>query len=330
MQHSDDNSTRNGSGRVADYFVVVGANSHELRPLRVDDPLNANDPIKQSLPLQMVFEPEIVSRYPLVDPENTPSFPDGLTLFCLPDGLRVSQKSRPPSFFSFVQTSDKGSRLVGSCLTFYEKLNVSQRKGFLALCHESPETMREHPDIDDDHMRLYVPRCLCLISEWPFVQSFRKFLCHIYRLSLTPSSIPIERFICNFIDDVPVPPSGKVEVSYLVPGGGTGVDSAFTFTRPPINEPNAWNSLPMRSLFECLSVENVLAVFRAVLTERTVVFISSQNHLLASAAETIISLMYPLQWWVLFVLSCVFCPVYSVHVRAVLPSPPLCLHVLLC
>lgn len=292
--HSSEDTPRNGSGRVADYFVVVGANSSELRPMSIDDPLNANDPIKQCRPLEMVFEADIVSRYPLVDRENAPSFPDGLTLFCLPDGLRVSNKSKPPSFFSFVQTSDKGSRLVGSCLTFYEKLNSIQRTHFLALCHDSPETMDLHPNIDD--MRLYIPRCLCLISQWPFVESFRKFLCHIYRLSLTPSSIPIERFICNFIDDVPVPPSGKVEVSYLVPGGGKGEDSSFIFKRPPVNQPNAWNSLPMKSLFECLSVRNILATFSAVLTERTVVFISSQNHLMASAAETITSLMYPLQW----------------------------------
>jgi hypothetical protein len=294
MHPHEESSPRTGSGRVADYFVVVGANKLELRPLHVDDPLNANDPINQSKPMEMVFETEIVSRYPLVDQENTP-FPDGLTLFCLPDGLKVTTKSSPPSFFSFVQTSDKGSRLIGSCLTFYEKLNASQRDLFLKLCKESPETMATCGDLDD--LRLYVPRCLCLISQWPFVESFRKFLCHVYRLSLTPSLIPIERFICNFIDDVPVPPCGQVEVSYLVPGGGTGEDSAFVFNRPPINEPNAWSTLPMRALFECLSVTNILNVFSAVLVERTVVFISSQNHLLASAAETIISLMYPLQWY---------------------------------
>ena len=211
MEGNGENA-RNGTGRVADYFVVVGANSEELRPLAVDDPLNANDPIKQSRPLEMVFEAEIVSQYPLVDHECTP-FPDGLTLFCLPDGLRVSTRSKPPSFFSFVQTSDKGSRLIGSCLTFYEKLNESQRDKFLALCHDSPETMSSFPDVDE--MRLYVPRCLCIISQWPFVESFRKFLCHIYRLSLSPCSIPIERYICNFIDDVPVPPSGKVCLVYF-------------------------------------------------------------------------------------------------------------------
>lgn len=59
MQHSDDSSLRGGSGRVADYFVVVGANDLELRPLRVDDPLNANDPIKQSRPLEMVSGEEL-------------------------------------------------------------------------------------------------------------------------------------------------------------------------------------------------------------------------------------------------------------------------------
>ena len=97
-------------------------------------------------------------------------------------------------------------------------------------------------------------------------------------------------------DDVPVPPSGLVEVSYIIPGGDAGADSSFVFKRPPINEPNAWNSLPIKSLFECLSVSNILSIFASVLTERKVVFISSQNHLVSSAAETIVSLMYPLQW----------------------------------
>jgi hypothetical protein len=315
---SSGSGSGSGSGRVADFFVVLGAARElELQPLRPDDPLNANHPAQQSRPLSCVFQCELLSRYPPEHPflsssssssahpgdansnsnsssNSGPSFPDGLALFCFPDGLRVSRKSKPPSFFSFVQTSDKGSRLVGSCLTVYEKLNKVQRESFLKLCHDSPETMMAHPDVDS--MRLYVPRCLCVISQWPFVESFRKFLCHVYRLSLTPSNIPIERFICNFIDDVPVPPSGKVEVSYLLPGCGTGEDSSFVFRRPPINEPNAWNSLPMKSLFECMSVTNILAIFSAVLTERTVVFISSQNHLMASAAETIISLMYPLQW----------------------------------
>ena len=85
-------------------------------------------------------------------------------------------------------------------------------------------------------------------------------------------------------------------MSYLVPGGGAGDDSSFIFKRPPINEPNAWSTLPMKPLFDCLSIPNILSIFSAVLVERSIVFISSQNHLMASAAETILSLMYPLQW----------------------------------
>ena len=184
-------------GKVADYFVVVGASRKELRPLREDDPLNANDPLKQCQPLHMVFETEVVSRYPMAG--GGVEFPDGLALFCMPDGLRVTRRSKPPMFFSFVQTSDRGRRLVGSCLTFYEKLNDEQRKSFLDVCTD--ENCPGTTDQERQEMRLYAPRCLCIISQWPFVQEFRQYLCHIYRLSLTPCSIPIERFICNFIGE---------------------------------------------------------------------------------------------------------------------------------
>lgn len=214
--------------------------------------------------------------------------PTGLTLFCLPDGLHLSNQPKPPIFFSFVQTSDKGAQLIGCCLTFYEELNEAQRNSLNHLLDSSEESDTSSEAMK--HIKFFIPRCLCILSHWPFVSSFKKFLCHIYRLSLSPCSIPLERYISNFLNDVPAPPPGKVEVTYLI-----GPESVV-FRRPPANEPNAWSTLPLSLLFECLSLPNILVLLSALLSERQVAFVSSQYSLLTSCAESILSLLYPLTW----------------------------------
>jgi hypothetical protein len=54
--------------------------------------------------------------------------------------------------------------------------------------------------------------------------------------------------------------------------------------------------MPLFPLFECLSPENIMALFALVLTERQLIFVSSQYSLLTSCAEAITSLIYPLSW----------------------------------
>ena len=67
-----------------------------------------------------------------------------------------------------------------------------------------------------DQTVYFLPRCICLISNWTFVSSFKQFLCGLYRISLGKLTFPIERYICNFIDDIPAPPAGKVDVTYYL------------------------------------------------------------------------------------------------------------------
>lgn len=270
------------SKNIADYFVVIGSPFDSLIPLpQHEQIIITNDPLK------IAYTPQILDRYPLNDRKEV-DLPTGLTLFCLPDGLHITNHVKPPIFFSFVQTSDKGAQLIGCCLTFYEELNESQRNSLNYLLDHS-----EGSDASSAAMRqikFFIPRCLCILSHWPFVSSFKKFLCHLYRLSLSPCNIPLERYISNFLNDVPAPPPGKVEVTYLI-----GPESVI-FRRPPANEPNAWSSLPLSLLFECLSLPNILTLLAALLCERQVAFVSSQYSLLTSCAESILSLLYPLTW----------------------------------
>ena len=48
---------------------------------------------------------------------------------------------------------------------------------------------------------IYAPKCLGLLSHYPFLRQFRTFLTEMYRLSLTPCKVPIERLLCNFMQE---------------------------------------------------------------------------------------------------------------------------------
>lgn len=101
---------------------------------------------------------------------------------------------------------------------------------------------------------IFAPKCLCLLSKWPFISASRAWLkqvrgphklihrhllAHVnpgdasplpgfrilsrrvclcprqlYRLSLSPNPLPLERYICNFLQEVPCPVPGKIEVQY--------------------------------------------------------------------------------------------------------------------
>jgi hypothetical protein len=40
---------------------------------------------------------------------------------------------------------------------------------------------------------------ICLLSSHNFLNGFRQFLTELYRQSLSPGTIPLERIICNFM-----------------------------------------------------------------------------------------------------------------------------------
>jgi len=233
---------------------------------------------------------KVIDRYPLNDRPNC-SLPEGCRLFCFPKGYYMIKDTpadrKKTRFHSFVFTDEHGGRTIGCCLTFYSPITAAQKETFLSIV-EKIDGIKDANLMKEEN--LLIPRCLCLLSHWPFVSSFKRFLCGIYSMALNGSTIPIERYICNFLDEVPSPPAGRVDITYYLG------EKSISFRCPPSNQPNVWSGLPLFPLFECLSPENILELFGLLLTERQILFISSQFSLLTSCAEAITSLIYPLSW----------------------------------
>lgn len=62
---------------------------------------------------------------------------------------------------------------------------------------------------------LFFPKCLVLLSYQPYWDLFRKFLCLIYCIALTPAPLPLECFIAHFVAQVPIPPPNvQIQLCY--------------------------------------------------------------------------------------------------------------------
>ncbi len=284
--------------RLADYFVLAGVGD-VLRPLEEADKVINNDvgcgasSCKYD-PASTIFGGSVLHRYPVEeDYEDTP-FPNGVVLFCFPNGVTLQRPTPPdeplPSFFTFVATGVGGEHLYGHCLTFYERLTPQQE-----ACLDIPQTTTIaavapavapaaaavedgiEVAVDEDgsmHRRrrdsranrnapYFAPKCLAILSRWCF-GGFREFLTELYRMSLTRLSVPLERVIGNFMTEVALPPAGRVAVQHIIGA------HLIVFQRPPANRRLSPLGLEFQEVFECLDVENIILLFRCLLAERQV------------------------------------------------------------
>ena len=142
-----------------------------------------------------------------------------------------------------------------------------------------------------DLSRVYAPKAIGLISHEPFLDGFRRFLTFLYRKSLSTVHIPIERLVCNFVSEVPMPPRGQCEVQYSLDEA-----AVISFSRPPMNDPISERNISIRTLFEYLDMSNIEKLLVSVLLERPILLVSSQLSLLTVVCETVTSLIFPFQW----------------------------------
>ncbi len=179
-------------------------------------------------PMQARYRSRVASRFPLVDHDDN-HFPVNLALFCLPGGAVLKTEISAPIFFTFVHTRGSGDKMYGYCLVIYEELENRARahlqnaiEEYRRCPHDSMHplnkkqsllesrkvSMYNYPfDRSEDVMsidsKVYAPKCLCLLSYWPHFKQYREWLTGLYRISLSCTFTPLERYICNFMLEVP-------------------------------------------------------------------------------------------------------------------------------
>lgn len=64
---------------------------------------------------------------------------------------------------------------------------------------------------NEDRHCLFAPKTICVISRFPIYGVLRRFLRHLYAISLSRSGVPLERYISMFVSCIPMPPPGEVD-----------------------------------------------------------------------------------------------------------------------
>jgi hypothetical protein len=106
-------------------------------------------------------------------------------------------------------------------------------------------------------------------------------LTKLYRIHCSQTPIPIERYIINFMDEVPTPDVGNILVQMDL-GNQT-----FHFFRPIDQNPPYAGQKEIESLFWAMDFEQVINLFLSVLLEKQVVLISKSRTLLMNASVAI-------------------------------------------
>ena len=291
-------------------------------------------------------------RYPKTDWAESPlssainlfAFPSFHSLLILPESS-VTDLSRRPRFHTLVLTKVNGQKQYGSCLTFFERVSDREKdemveqivEAYTALVQSKIDALRakaaaetppgvlpDYEQVEADEVRrrlhaqleghlLFQPKCLCLLSMWPFFSLFSAFLKALFRISCVsqastaslaslqagehnrPSPIlafplPIERYILNFVAEIPVPPPGLLRLRCILPDS-----TLVSYARP------AHNRLPLcdseyRCLFRVLEPENIVKVFACLCQEQKTLLVSSSYSLLTTVAECFTSLLFPFFW----------------------------------
>lgn len=99
--------------------------------------------------------------------------------------------------------------------------------------------------------------------------------------------MPIERFIVNIMDEVPLPDLGNNMVVY---------DDTINFYRPIDQYPAYADSAAIQNLFKALDVAGVIELMTQLALERKILLVSEHKTLLTQVAVALSSFIFPLSW----------------------------------
>ncbi|KAF4110224.1 hypothetical protein G5714_009476 [Onychostoma macrolepis] len=214
-----------------------------------------------------IYEPQIIYQFPKKDgmvrfqKEEEEKTLKALTLFCFPEGVNWAPLTEYSSeTFSFVLTDVDGMRKNGYCRRLLP---------------------------DGKGARL--PEAYCIISNLACFGLFSKIFDEVEQRRKFSMAM-IYPFMQSLRESAFPAPGHTVNIKSFIPERGTEI---ISLTRPT----DSWlEHVDFRTLFKCLSDEEVLQVFAAAVLERRIIFIADELGTLSQVIHAVTVLLYPFIW----------------------------------
>ncbi|XP_066576519.1 DENN domain-containing protein 4C [Amia ocellicauda] len=259
----------------------------------------------------IAYKAGLIFRYPEDDYESFP-LSESVPLFCLPMGATIecwapNTRYPLPVFSTFVLTVSSGEKVYGAAIQFYEpypvELLTDKQKMQLGLLSTVEKKMLPNKPVNTN-------KCICLLSHWPFFESFRKFLMFLYKLSVSgPHPLPIEKHISHFMHNVPFPSPQRPRILVQLSAHDTLILSQ------PVCTPLPLSGADFITLLMNLGPENCATVLLFVLLESKILLHSLRPAVLTGVAEAVVAMIFPFQW------QCPYIPLCPLSLSGVLNAP---------
>ena len=309
-----------------DYFLVIG-----LEPeIYKNDWLYKEDleTIKENHKEEI--KPKIISSFPPFE-KTTISFDESILNHCFPNGyqlIRCPNKPKP-KVFSFILDNNffniNYPQKYLSCLICYEKITQYKILNEMEKCEDNTKDIDEikvNDNVKDPD--IYIPKCLLLMSLYPFFGEFEKIITEIYnysmnqimkekdlsrinkevkkRLSLKRLSTvkeifskgkdvndPIEKIIENLLIELPVPPRGVSKVKYFLNEEERTINQ---------NEMNKLPIVDVNLMRICIDFDpkDIITIYNYLFLESRILFFSKNIEFLNSYIYGLLALLYPFQY----------------------------------
>ena len=195
-----------------DYFLVIGVEpnifKNEWLYTSDYDTLNKREELK----------PKIISYFPPFE-KLTIAFDDSIIMHCFPNGYNLVKSESKPKYklFSFILDNNYFNlnypQKYLTCLIFYE--NITQYKHLYDMNQKFESKLKEFKFInkkcissninfdnnqDIEISDIYIPKCLMLMSLYPFFSEFERILLQIYNYSTNKVHLILEKERTNKFD----------------------------------------------------------------------------------------------------------------------------------
>ena len=293
---------------LIDYFIICGVKpstclNENLYKFNNEDIRNIQ------------LKPEILSKCPTFD-KSIIKVDSEIIKFCFPNGFKIilNKKEPEPQFNSFILDNSLCSfnypQKFISCLIFYESVQKYKKLkdkydidinslnetsadsvNIISTNNENlkiPFSSRKNPYFKS---RFYfIPKCICLISIYPYFNIHQQILYSLYQSAIFSSSqIPIEKIIENLIIEVPVPPKGLYKIEYLL------------FNKKLILKTNELNKIPscnvkLEKIYKILGYDIIIEVIKHMYYENKILFFCKDLNILVQVLLSFISFIFPYKY----------------------------------
>ncbi|XP_067904782.1 DENN domain-containing protein 3-like isoform X2 [Heterodontus francisci] len=209
----------------------------------------------------------------------------GLPELCFPDGFKLEMEEQEECFHFLVLTDILGNRQQGVVLHIHKEIKESD-------LYQAPPEGLELAKSPLEASRIFVPYGICVLTKFPYYTVLKDCLSCLL-LDLTSCGerefeMKVKEFAAQ-LALVPCPPPGSLQLCFEL--GPLSI-----VLSPPEDIDSPVIDIGLHIPFLCFKAETVLQILTYILTERRLVFFSTNWPLLTLVTECFVHYLYPLQW----------------------------------